>query len=155
MDFLYFILTVPYQIFHEAFYNSSRIDRYILYFLSFMVTCAYILIVCFLLYGSYYLYAQWSDRNLPEKTITTYATFSFIPEHTEMTLLAGADGQNTPIFNIIPDQYYMNLIIENISSQEEVKKDTYDKYFKNRANVQVTYRKGKMLHIDQWKIISN
>lgn len=155
MNFIYFILKLPYKIFHEAFYNSSGIDRYVLCFLTFIVTCAYALIVCFLIYGSYYFYAQWSDRNLPEKTIATYATFSFLPEHTEMALIAGANGQDTPIVNIIPDQYYMNLIIENISSQEEVKKDTYDKYFKNGANVQVTYRKGKMLHIDQWKIISN
>lgn len=153
MDFLYFIFTLPYQAFKDIFNCSSWIDMIIVTLVTIIISLAYFMILFAIFFGIFYIYALIKDRNIQDKTISTYGTVKFKPNYTTIIYQAGANGQMIPIPYYVPDRWFVCFSIKNKNIEREISKKIYDEYKDQKMKLSVTYRNGVILHIDNWKII--
>lgn len=145
-------------IFPMAFFNTvvTQLDGIIfvlgcLFALGFAFV--YLIILGCIAYGIFYIFACIKDRNLKQMECVTDTELVFTPAHGVTHIQNNSDGTITTSLRHVPDYYEVKFVVHKEQCKYSITKEVYQarEHLKNR--VEVIYRKGMILHIDNWKFI--
>lgn len=153
MNLVESVLTFPLVFFDNVVMQMDGI--------SFVLGCLFALGFCFvyllvlgcIAYAIFYIFACIKDRNIKQMETVVDAELVFTPAHGVTHIQNNPDGTITTSLRHIPDHYAVKFIVNGEKCQYSLTKDVYKEREHLQNKIEVIYRQGMILHVDNWKFI--